>query len=77
MARQTGFSQYACDRCGRVMYARGGEAGTEAWRAVRRVNADDVDVERLLCPTCAAAWRPTAQAHDAAFAAFMADGGEV
>ena len=76
MSKTSGYSNYTCDRCGKSVYAQDGAPEVQSWRTIERTTADGVKTTRLLCQSCAGAYRDLAQAQDAAFGDFMARKGE-
>ena len=67
MAKNDGYSQYVCDRCGATLYAQPSAPDAQQWRQAHRISADNVDVTRWLCPSCAAGYRELAQRQDTEF----------
>ena len=75
MAMTEGYSQYVCDRCGAVLYAQAASPDAQKWAAISRVSAAGSDVERLLCPACAAAYQPLVEGQERDFVKFMQGSG--
>ena len=76
MSKTSGYSNYACDRCSKSVFAQEMAPEVQSWRTIERITADGVKTTRLLCPDCAASYREVAQAQDTEFGDFMARKGE-
>jgi DNA-directed RNA polymerase subunit RPC12/RpoP len=57
MAMTTGYNQYVCDRCGKVLYATSTNPDAQSWRNVKRIDSNGQPDDHLLCPDCYAPYR--------------------
>lgn len=73
MPKTTGYNRYACDRkgCGAVEYLQDTDPRAQAWRTAKRVTADGVAAESLLCPECYPKYKAVAEAADKTYNAYM------
>lgn len=72
MSKTTGISQYTCDRDGTTAYLADNDPRVSDWHTIKRVTADGVDMNRLLCADCYSKYKTLAGNQDTEFNAFMA-----
>lgn len=77
MPKTAGYSRFACDRkgCSAVEHLQETDPRAQAWRRAKRVTADGVETEALLCPDCYPEYKSVAEAADKSYNAYM-EGGE-
>ncbi len=64
MPMTTGYNQYVCDRCGKVLYATSDNPDAQSWRTARRIDSNGQTYDRLLCPDCYKPYRSLLSKHD-------------
>lgn len=71
MAKKSDYSQYTCDRCGKLEYLPEGAVTVNRWYPVTRVTADAVEQSYLFDASCYQAYQSLMQTQDQAFNTYM------
>ena len=75
MSKTSGYSSYACDRCGAQEYIQdSNDSRKSTWGDIVRITSDNVETKRVLCASCHKTYKTLAAKQDTEFNTFMAEG---
>ena len=73
MAKTDSYSQFVCDRCGKIEYLASNSPARSDWRELKRVDSSGVDITALICRDCNTKYTEIVVAQDIEYRKFMAN----